>query len=146
MQTEGGGGHRAKARRLQQVGTPKVQWSPGRSGTAHMAALGQKPDSLKDENIKQPNPSVFPLEEHFVLPSGALSGRSWESPPLSHCLLHPVFASCLFLVWLLRSRTPRSALSHSLTKAVGRLCCCSASGGGKTLEMAMSTIPWHSSA
>lgn len=35
---------------------------------------------------------------------------------------------------------------HSLMNAAG--CCgtCSVSGGGKTLDMAMSTMPWHSSA
>lgn len=76
----------------------------------------------------------------------------------SHLLEVPLFPCC---AWIRSSPIfspspgagprvfPKAALCnsvcHSLMNAAG--CgCCSISGGGKTLDMAMSTIPWHSSA
>ena len=70
-QTEVAAGHRAKARRLQQTETPsRVRRSPGSRGAACNTALGQKSDSLKEENRKQPNPGIFPFGEHSALPLG----------------------------------------------------------------------------
>lgn len=39
-----------------------------------------------------------------------------------------------------------ASLGHSLMKAAGWGGCCPEPGGGKRLAMAMSTMPWHSSA
>lgn len=154
---------RAKARRLQQVETPsKGPAVPGRRGAAYNTALGWKSDSFKDETRKRPNPC-----EHFALPSGKFAAvfksqqpcrEPHRGAPWGHLRSHPLAASHLRqlpvshfgFTWSnqmsLLEQGPVPLPCHSLMNAAGWLGGCSASGGGKTLDMAMSTMPWHSSA
>lgn len=102
--------------------------------------------------------SVLPLSDSFSFlrsPQRHLLSRSCLPFSRSFCTSVPQHALIRSSPVISRSSGagfhtfPKAALylpgHHSLMNAAG---CgtCSVSGGGKTLDMAMSTIPWHSSA
>lgn len=158
-------GHGAKAQGLQQTETARAVRGRPRGGEA-LLSHGLSIDTAASKDEKENNQiPVLPLEERRPLPSGTLvavfesgqqcralrrepRGAAWApalSPPSQPRELPLPAEASRGAGRPSRSGTPTSR-GHSLMNAAGWLCCCSASGGGKTLDMAMSTMPWHSSA